>query len=236
MSFRIVTIAETGSTNDDVAALARAGEAEGFWLRAERQTAGRGRLGRRWEPVVGNLYASTLVRVLAGDPPPATLALVAALALDRVATAYLPASRVALKWPNDLLVDGAKLSGILMEGVAGAVVIGIGVNLAGHPDDTGRAVTSLAGEGVMPPDPAIFLHDLAESFADWLQRWRRDGLAMVIDRWMARAHPRGAALTVSSPGETLNGLFDGLDPDGALRLRLADGGVRVIHAADVSLL
>ncbi len=219
-----------------MARLARDGAPEGSWLRAERQTAGRGRRGRDWLSAEGNLYASTIVRPLPGDPPAPTLALVASLALDQVVTAYLPPDRVTLKWPNDLLVDGAKLSGILLEAEGGAIVIGIGVNLAGHPDVEGRVVTSLPAYGLAAPDAGSFLQDLAISLAEWLQRWRRDGLAAIIRHWLARAHPIGSALSVTIGTDRVDGLFDGLELDGALRLRLADGAVRVIHAADVSLL
>ena len=271
----IRTVAETGSTNADLIALAASGVAEGLWLRAERQTAGRGRQGRAWVSPVGNLYASTLVRLRSADPPPATLALVAAVALEEVVRVYLPAlpsSRhpseswglspsartggdrpggpsfrwgddpgtggggaptLQIKWPNDLLLDGAKLSGILLERSGDAVVVGIGVNLAHHPDDLDRPATSLAGYGP-PPDAALFLETLADIFARWLARWRGEGLGPVRARWLERAHPPGTALTARLPdGEAIDGLFDGMDADGALILRLADGTRRVIHAGDV---
>ena len=215
--------------------LARAGASEGLWLRAERQTAGRGRQGRGWESPEGNLYASTLVRIRPGEPSPATLALVAAVALDEVVRVFAPAIDLALKWPNDLLAAGAKLSGILLERADDAVVIGFGVNLAHHPEGIERAVTSLAAHGPAP-EPQIFAETLAEAFARWLARWR-DGIAPVRDRWLARAHPIGTALTARlSDGTSVDGLFGGLDSDGALILRLAGGQTRVIHAADVFLL
>jgi BirA family transcriptional regulator, biotin operon repressor / biotin---[acetyl-CoA-carboxylase] ligase len=128
----IRTVEQTASTNQDVAALAAAGEPEGIWLRAVTQTAGRGRLGRSWSSPPGNLYASTLVRPRAGDSAAASLALVAAVALHEVASAW-SAAPVEIKWPNDLLIGGAKLSGILLESAEGAVVIGFGVNMAHHP-------------------------------------------------------------------------------------------------------
>lgn len=217
--------------------LAADGAAEGTWLRAERQTAGRGRLGRDWASREGNLYTSTLVRLRPGDPPAATIALVAAVALDEVVGAYAAPDRLQLKWPNDLLLDGAKLSGILLERSGEAVIVGIGVNLAHHPEGLGRPVTSLAAAGFGAPDPAGFLLDLAAAFERWLGRWRQEGLAAVRTRWVERAHPKGTALSVRLPGsEPLDGLFDGLGEDGALKLRLPDGSVRTIHAGDVFMI
>lgn len=231
------TVAVTGSTNDDVAALARAGAAEALWLRADAQTGGRGRQGRAWVSERGNLYASTLVRILAGDPPAPSLALTAAVALDELAVALADPGRLQLKWPNDLLLDGAKLSGILLERAGDAVVIGFGINLAHHPRDIDRAAISLAAAGIAPPQPDAFLFDLAAALARWLARWRGEGLAPVRRRWLERAHPVGTALKVRIPGgPAVEGLFDGLAADGALRLRLADGSVHVMHAGDVNLL
>jgi len=231
----IRTVPETASTNDDVAALARAGAAEGLWLRAERQTAGRGRQGRGWVSPPGNLYVSTLVRLQPDDPPAPTLALAAAVALAETVEAF--GARPRIKWPNDLLIDGAKLSGILLERADDAVVVGLGVNLAHHPEDVDRPATSIAAVTGHAPDPETFLAALAESFVRWLYRWRAEGLAPVRARWLDKAHPQGTALTARLPdGSSYDGLFDGLDMTGALRLRLADGAVHVIHAADIFLI
>ena len=232
----IRTVAETASTNDDVAALALQGAAEGLWLRAERQTAGRGRQGRAWQSPVGNLFASTLVRVRAGDPPAPSLALVAAVALAEVVEVFAGV-RPTIKWPNDLLLGAAKLSGILLERAGDAVVVGFGVNLAHYPTGIDRAATSLAETTGAAPDPDAFLVALAEAFARWLQRWRGEGLPPVRARWMQGAHAVGSALTARLPdGSQIDGLFDGLDESGALKLRLADGTAHVIHAADVFLI
>lgn len=215
-------------------ALAAAGAGEGLWLRAVEQTAGKGRQGRAWVSPPGNLYASTLVRLRPGDPNPATLAMVAAVALDEVLRAY--GTEPVIKWPNDLLIGDAKLTGILLERSGDAVVVGIGVNLAHHPQGLDRAVTSVAAQGVGAPDPDLFLRDLAEAFARWLAVWRT-GLEPVRRRWLERAHPPGTALSVRLPDqEAIEGLFDGLDATGALRLRLASGEVQVIHAGDVFLI
>ena len=232
----IRTVAETGSTNADMIALARSGAEEGLWLRAERQTQGRGRHGRAWSSPSGNLYASTIVRLRPSDPPAPTLALVAAVALEECVAAYLQRDGLLLKWPNDLLLDGAKLSGILLERADGAVVIGMGVNLATHPDLAERRTTSLAAQGIAA-DPADFTETLAGAFARWLGRWRGEGLGPIRARWLDHAHPVGTALSATLPeGGTVDGLFDGLDRDGALILRLADGSRHVIHAGDVFLL
>lgn len=243
-------------------ALASAGASEGSWLRAERQTGGKGRQGRAWDSPPGNLYASTLVRPRPADPPAATLALVAAVALDEAVRVFLqprhpsenwglpatdrtheakdPSFRwsdgLCIKWPNDLLIEGAKLSGILLERAEDAIVIGIGVNLAHHPDLPDRPTTSLAAQGATV-DPATFLDVLAETFARWLARWREEGLDPVRQRWFDRAHPIGTALATHLPdGSRIDGLFDGLTAEGALILREASGHRRVIHAGDVFLL
>ncbi|MEA3063811.1 MAG: BirA family transcriptional regulator [Sphingomonadales bacterium] len=235
-SSAVRVVAETGSTNDDLADLARDGAPEGTWLRAGRQAGGRGRQGREWHSPPGNLHASTLVRLRPGDPPAPTLALVAAVALHETASAFAPGAPIEIKWPNDLMVTGAKLSGILLERLEDSVIVGFGVNLADHPDQTARPATSFAAVGDAP-DPGLFQQALAESFTRWLERWRDEGLPAVRARWLAAAHPPGTALsTHTASGAWVEGLFDGLDESGALRLRLSDGSAQVIHAGDVFLI
>ncbi len=159
------------------------------------------------------------------------------MALEQVASAYAGAARIALKWPNDLLLDGAKLSGILLERHGDAIVIGFGVNLAHHPEGLDRPAISLAAAGLIPsPDPALFVEDLAASFSAWLSRWRGEGLAPIRNRWLERAHPAGTPLVArTADGAETKGLFGGLDADGALLLRTGEG-TQTIHAADVFLL
>ena len=191
-------------------------------------------MGRAWESPPGNLFASTLVRLQPHDPSPATLTLVAVVALHEVASTYASGVRFTIKWPNDLMASGAKLAGILLEREGNAIVVGIGVNLAHHPKGLDRPVASLAALIGHAPDAEAFCHDLAAGFARWLGRWRNEGLASVARAWEAAAHASGTALTANlSDGESLTGLYVGLDIDGALKLRLADGSVRVIHAGDV---
>jgi BirA family biotin operon repressor/biotin-[acetyl-CoA-carboxylase] ligase len=235
----ILTVNETGSTNADLLRDA-ATLPEGTWLRAERQTGGRGRLGRHWQSPAGNLYASTLVRVMPGDPDAPGLALVAGVAVHAAAAVWAGAHHVGalrLKWPNDLLVDGAKLAGILLERSGDAIVIGIGVNLAAAPNGLERPTMSMSTLTGTPPDPVAFLDDLARELALWLGRWRAQGLSVVRTAWLERAHAVGSALSAQgADGTRYEGLFDGLDRDGALRLRLADGSVEIIRAGDVLLI
>lgn len=235
----ITVVPRTGSTNADVLAALDAGEywAEGQWLVADRQHAGRGRLGREWSDGTGNFMGSTVVRPGPHDPPAHTLALLAGLALFEALSMPLRAQalRPMLKWPNDVMLDGAKLAGILLEASGPAIVIGIGVNLASAPDLPGRRAVSLADVGITI-DRDAFAALLRDRFDVELQRWRMAGLAPMLRRWHSAAHPAGTGLKVSPPGEdALEGTFAGLTAEGNLRLSLVDGSVRTIHAGDVVL-
>lgn len=234
----IHTVPETGSTNADLAARLAAGEhpAEGTWFVADRQTAGRGRQGRAWFDGTGNFMGSTVVRLGAGDPPAGTLALVVALAVaEAVAPHIPPPHRAMLKWPNDVMIGPAKLSGVLLEMVGTSVIVGIGVNLAAAPALPDRETIALSRFG-SAPDRDLFAADLARHFAAEFERWRTYRLAPLITRWQALAHPLGTPLRVGEPGEPLlEGTFAGLADDGALQLRLADGTTRTIHAGEVRL-
>lgn len=234
----ITTVPDTGSTNADLIAALRAGErvVEGDWIVADRQTAGRGRQGRDWFDGAGNFMGSTVVRRAPQDPPAPTLALLAGVALhEAVAPLLADPSRLSLKWPNDLLIGRAKLAGILLEGEGDAVVIGIGVNLAAAPTVEGRETVALSAFGPAP-DRDMFAATLADAFDRELDRWRTVGIAPLLRRWQAAAHPVGSALTVHEPGgTTVSGRFAGLAEDGTLLLRLEDGATRPIHAGDVML-
>ena len=232
-------VAETGSTSADLATRLRAGEfvPEGHWLVADRQNAGKGRQGRAWFDGAGNFMGSTVVHLRFGDPDPAALALVAGLAVHEVVTRWLGGvALAALKWPNDLMIGPAKLAGILLERVGDSVIIGIGVNLCSAPELPDRETIALGALGLEPERDA-FAADLARQFDIELDRWRSFGLAPVLKRWQAVAHPPGTLLSVGEPGEvSLEGSFAGLTDDGALLLRLADGQTRAIHAGDVRLI
>jgi BirA family biotin operon repressor/biotin-[acetyl-CoA-carboxylase] ligase len=159
------------------------------------------------------------------------------VALEETVRAVLPdAGALRIKWPNDLLLDGAKLSGILLERVAEWVVIGFGVNVTNHPDVADRLTTSLRAAGATI-DAAALQGELAATLARWHGRWREEGLAAVTQRWRERAHPPGTELRARLPdGSEWHGRFETLDCGGALVLRLADGTQRVMHAGDIFLL
>lgn len=230
--------AELGSTSDTVMRRLAAGEsfAECSWIVADRQTKGRGRHGRSWFDGAGNFMGSTFVERRHGDPAPGTLSFVTALAVREATSRYVSdADKLQLKWPNDILVDGAKLSGILLEGAQGGIVVGVGVNLTVAPPLLDRPTTALAKLGTAP-DRDQFAGELAEAFALEVERWRTHGLETVLRRWQASAHPFGTPLKVGESGsEVVEGTFAGLAADGALQLRLADGSTRAIHAGEVNL-
>ena len=205
---------------------------EGDWLVALRQDAGRGRHGRAWEGLDGNFFGSTLVQLRADDPPAPALALAAGLALIEAVEVAAPGMPLVLKWPNDLMLGDAKLAGILLERSEQRVVAGFGVNLATAPAIDGRETASLGASIV----PQAFAPLLAASFARLLGAWRSADPGAFAQAWLARAHPPGTPLFVHhGPGERIAGMFDGIEPDGALRLRREGGSIEIIRAGDVSL-
>ena len=205
---------------------------EGDWLVALGQDAGRGRQGRKWEEAPGNFYGSTLVKLRPDDPPAASLSLAAGLALIEAIDVAVPDQGLLLKWPNDVLLLGKKLAGILLERSGDRVAVGFGVNLASAPQLPDRLAASLGSK----LGPQAFAPLVAASFARLLELWRRSEPPLLVQAWLARAHSRGTRLTVhTSPGESISGRFDGLEPDGALRLSLGDGSMSIVHAGDVLL-
>jgi len=205
---------------------------EGDWLVALEQMAGRGRQGRAWVSSPGNFYGSTLVQLRHTDPPAQTLSLAAGLALVEAVDIAAPGNPPMLKWPNDVILFGKKLAGILLERSGERVVIGFGVNLASAPNLPDRQGASLGGQ-ILPP---AFAPLLAGCFARLLELWRLSEPQLLARAWLARAHPAGTVVTVhASADETISGRFDGIEIDGALRLRRDDGSLDIIRAGDVEL-
>lgn len=210
------------------------------WIVARRQTAGRGRRGKAWVDPPGNFAATLCLPVDCPAPEAALCSFVAALALhEALERAGVPAGRLSLKWPNDVLLDGGKLAGILLEseGRGGRVerlAIGIGVNLAAAPPGEPGALppVSLQGATGLTLSPEAFLDHLAPAFAGWHARLAAEGFAPVRAAWLARAARLGQEVTARLPRETLRGTFETLDDTGALVLATA-AGRRTVAAGDV---
>ncbi|HEX3887251.1 MAG TPA: biotin--[acetyl-CoA-carboxylase] ligase [Phenylobacterium sp.] len=230
---------EIDSTNAEARRRAEAGEVGPVWITAAVQTAGRGRRGRSWSTERGNL-AATLLMVT--DAPPveaAQVSFVAALAAAELADACLGPDVARLKWPNDVLIHGRKAVGILVESGARPdgrlwLAVGVGVNLAHAPQDVERPATAFAEHMAgPPPEPLAALDVLAARFEAWRHAWATQGFAPVARAWTLRAIGLGQACEARLPSRTLTGVAEGLDPDGALRLRLDDGALERITAGDV---
>ena len=227
---RIRIVESTGSTNTDL--IADPAFVEGDWLVALEQIAGKGRQGRQWISAEGNFFGSSLVRLREGDPPAHTLSLVAALSLADAIDVAAPGRTLMLKWPNDLLLDGKKVAGILLERSGDRVAVGFGVNLASAPSLYDRQAADLGGKIA----PKAFAPLLAASFARMLEQWRSGDISGFVRAWERRAHLPGTKLSVhAGPDEIISGRFAGLEPDGALRLKLDDGRMEIIRAGDVDL-
>ncbi len=228
--YRHLHFGEIGSTNDAIRAAALAGEAEGLVVSADLQTAGRGRRGRDWVSPVGNLYCSILLRPAKPPGEGAQISFVAALAVSDAVTQALPgAPLVSCKWPNDVLVNGAKVSGILLEsqtagdGLLDWVIVGAGVNVVSHPPLAAYPATSLAASGAAI-DAAALLPLYVARLDHWLRRWREGGFEPVRAAWLARAWKLGSAIAVRIGDRPLHGVFETLDDRGALVL--VSGGTR----------
>ncbi|WP_424992170.1 biotin--[acetyl-CoA-carboxylase] ligase [Oceaniradius stylonematis] len=240
--WRAAHVATTGSTNADLAALVcegRAGEGR-LWLTAGEQTQGRGRRGRPWSSPPGNLFGS-LVLV---DPAPVDrigfLPLVTGLAVRDAVAAELGEGgpSIELKWPNDVLIDGAKCCGILLESLSApdgtnAVIIGCGINVTAHPLDTPYPATHLTAHRPDATSRSLF-HHLAGAFAKVLNDWNRGrNTSAIRERWLDHARGRGQPLTVTLDNATHQGIFEDIDADGYLILRLPDGTSTTFAAGDV---
>jgi BirA family biotin operon repressor/biotin-[acetyl-CoA-carboxylase] ligase len=222
------------STNSEALRLIASGDAsEGLVVVAERQTAGRGRRDGVWESPAGNLYLSIVTKVpdqlIAGQ-----LAYVASLSVyDAVFKHTGTNASLSCKWPNDLLLNGNKLSGILIEALNEFSVVGIGVNLSNTPSAVADKAISLADVD-LSVDRSDMVSDLIHSFDHWKKSWRKNGFSVIRDRWMSVAHGIGDPIIARFPdGNEEQGVFQGIDGAGALVLERVDGSVRMIAAAEI---
>jgi BirA family biotin operon repressor/biotin-[acetyl-CoA-carboxylase] ligase len=244
--YRLISLEATGSTNDDALQAARSGDPGQLWITAAEQLAGRGRHGRQWSSPQGNLYASLLLIDPCEVSSAPQLGFVAGLALHEAVEAVtgLGAPRLALKWPNDLLLDGAKVSGLLLEGhrlqPEGplAIVIGFGVNVSFAPSGTPYPATSLQQVKSSLNREHVFLA-LSSAFASAFAAWRAssrmnmsDPFGAIRKLWLERAAGVGQEVTLRLPSGEKRGVFEGLDRFGRLQLKGA-AGVELIDAGDL---
>lgn len=238
--FRHEALGDVGSTNTVCMERARSGDPGHLWITARRQLGGRGRRGRAWISEAGNLYASLLL--IDAAPPAAlgSLPIAVALALYRAISAEMPfaADRIAIKWPNDILVDGKKVSGILIEAEnlpdgRHAVVIGCGVNVAHKPDNPLYPAITLGEAGATSSPESLFAH-LLQELAAVLSVWDEGrGVPAVVTEWKRHVKGIGNPITVNLPDRSISGVFSDIDDDGLLLLRLPTGELMRIASGDV---
>lgn len=253
--YRLVAHETIASTNQDALERAAAGDAGRVWIVSAHQTAGRGRRGREWQTPAGNLAASLLTIVAPGDTANATLGFVAGLALDEALRRVAPSldvavaldavergpgsrDRLRLKWPNDVLIDGAKLAGILLEarplpGNATAVVVGIGVNVVAAPEGLPYPATSLRALGAAVDAVTLFAA-LSDAWVGIERMWDAGrGFRTIRDLWLGRAGGIGDPVVVNAGGSVYAGVFETIDDEGRLVLRSQEGDRRTISAGEV---
>lgn len=230
----LIRVDELGSTNDLARLLAVAGLPEGTVVVARRQTHGRGRYGRTWVSPPGGLWCSIVLRptLRAGWGRLGLAASVAgAEAIDEAAGV-----RSTIRWPNDVMVAGKKVAGVLLEGAGDTIIVGIGINanvdLDALPQDVRGSAASLHEVARRPIGLESLLEGLLARAGYWYAAWARGG-PEVIDAWATRDATRGSRVVVDSQGTRVEGVADGADHDGALRVRLASGEVRRVLAGDL---
>ncbi|MDX2027259.1 MAG: biotin--[acetyl-CoA-carboxylase] ligase [Alphaproteobacteria bacterium] len=229
--YRIRQLAVTSSTNDNARQAAEEGEAEGLVVWALKQTSGRGRHGRMWESPEGNLYCSVLLRPQAGPQSFGQYGFLTALALGDAVRALLPNAAITFKWPNDVLVNGKKISGILLEAGEGWLVVGMGLNVRHHPQETLYPATSLSSENAIQQELTVILDQLLECLWHWYGLMQAQGFEPLRAAWLQQAQK--GRLSVRMPDGVVEGNFDSIDQQGHLQLILADGTERVIATGDV---
>jgi BirA family biotin operon repressor/biotin-[acetyl-CoA-carboxylase] ligase len=243
IGYRLLTLGEIDSTNAEAARRAAAGERGPLWIRAEAQARGRGRSGRPWTSVPGNLYASLLLDLDCHPGVLHQLSMLAGVAVIEAVEAAARESRgvpgLRLKWPNDVMIGTAKIGGILLEsssrGGELTVVVGVGLNLSSHPMNLGRPATHLAEHGVAIAPP-LMLHLLAEAMDRWLTIWQGGaGFSRVRTAWLEHAGAPGERLSVNTGERHVDGAFVGIDGEGALILQDEHGQVWRFSYGDVTL-
>lgn len=236
IDWNVTVLGTAESTQDLVRQAALAGEKQGYAVQSLQQTKGRGRHGNEWDSPMGNLYLSVLLRPQSGPETAAQMAFVVALALSSAMDAYIDAGAhvKTLKWPNDILVDGLKISGILLEtnirdlAEIDYLIIGTGVNIFAPPE--GRI--GLDSIRTKPVFVNVFRDEYLARLSHYYDLWTKKGFAPIREEWLKQAHGLGQALKVRLPEVTYEGTFEGIDESGALLLK-ADGKVRTFTAGEI---
>jgi BirA family biotin operon repressor/biotin-[acetyl-CoA-carboxylase] ligase len=227
ISWRLQDFAELTSTSDYCISRAKAGEPEGLAVFAAQQSAGRGSRGRKWLSPPGNVALSVLLRPHFSPVESSMFALLAGVAVAQAAKALLPSGpKPMLKWPNDVLLDGQKCAGLLIDAAQAQnridwLVIGIGINVAYAPDLPDRTTTCLADEGAETTAIAV-AHAVLGKLSSWLEIFNKFGSARIVPAWLSLAHPIGTNIEVKSPHHSAKGTFAGLSSAGELLLRVED--------------
>ncbi|MCB9989185.1 MAG: biotin--[acetyl-CoA-carboxylase] ligase [Rhodospirillales bacterium] len=236
VDWQVHTYASLSSTQDYVRELAEEGLPEGTVVQCLTQTKGRGRQGNEWNSPIGNLYMSALLRPGCTANQAGQLAFVVALAVSAAMDDVIESGhKKTLKWPNDILVDGKKAAGILLESdIQGdrveGLTVGVGVNIMAPPEGA-AGLQALSGGGQVPIHP--FRDKLLAHLGREYECWQGEGFAPVREAWLAQAHGLGQAVKVRLAAEEFSGVFKDLDADGTLLVELADGNVRAVRAGDV---
>ena len=232
--YTLITLDETDSTNAEALRRAGDGAAANTVIVARTQSRGRGRNGAAWMSPPGNLYASLIVAP-PRDRAPGQLAFVTAVAAgEAIAEVAAVEGMLGYKWPNDLLLEGRKLAGILIEGAPrGLYVVGLGVNLTAAPDSLDVAAVCLRDRLGTSPTPEALLASFCRRFSSWISVWRAEGFAPVRAAWRGRATGIGQSIEARLPQETVRGVFADVDAEGTLLLDLPDGTRREISAGAI---
>ena len=228
IAFQVRHYDRVGSTNDEAQRLVGEAVPHGTVVHADEQTAGRGRLSRRWLSPPGNLYLSIVLRPNVPQGRLPEIGFVAALAVSDAVDALLPRQmRATLKWPNDVLVNDGKIAGILVEQAGDAVVLGIGLDVLQAPTGVSYKVSTVVGCGGLATVDGARDRVLA-ALANWLTVWEQEGFAPIRATWLTRAHPQGTALAVQLGERFVQGRFASIDEVGALLLDTAEGRSRIV--------
>ncbi|MEL6860766.1 MAG: biotin--[acetyl-CoA-carboxylase] ligase [Pseudomonadota bacterium] len=227
------------STSEEAKRRARSGDTSPVWIAAREQLAGRGRLGRQWNSPIGNLYTTALFPEPGGLAQAARVPFAAALAVRDACAKVAPGLEPQLKWPNDVRVEGAKLSGILTEsGETNGVIwiaLGMGINVRFAPEAGNQASSCLLGLGANPGLEPEHVLEVLRGELDRRLKQARDDFERLLEDWLKHAEGFGQTVEAGPPTDRVSGVFEGLAPDGGLILRLPDGQRQTIRAGDVDL-